>query len=95
MSDLALLVERLLPTRVGMARIRVGRRAAARAAPHTRGDGPAYLEGMPEVTFCSPHAWGWPATRATRLPEARLLPTRVGMARSSYCNTTGELTKLE
>ncbi len=73
----------VLPTRVGMVRTRAWVRRAVVRSPHPRGDGPELaLVEMGLVKF-SPPAWGWSETGADdrRLPV--VLPTRVGMVRST------------
>jgi hypothetical protein len=50
-------------------------------SPHTRGDGPEYMEVKDRVALFSPHAWGWSGKVPSSSPRPNLLPTRVGMVR--------------
>ena len=71
----------MLPTRVGMDRLRRPRTRWASRAPHTRGDGPVEDVRCRIKTMCSPHAWGWTEDRNPYEGGDVVLPTRVGMDR--------------
>ena len=51
----------MLPTHVGMDRLRpqLGERRCD--APHARGDGPALSAALKYALLCSPRTWGWTA----------------------------------
>src|SRR5271165_629930 len=52
-------------------------------SPHTRGDGPwSSPASAPPSTF-SPHAWGWSVFWGSYRPVVGVLPTRVGMVRTT------------
>ena len=73
----------VLPTRVGMVRIRERVGPWQYSSPHARGDGP-YLNCMGiEPTEFSPRAWGWSGQFACRVSRQAVLPTRVGMVRQA------------
>ena len=71
----------VLPTRVGMVRLRAILKDHATCSPHTRGDGPAYAAHKIVEAMFSPHAWGWSVTAEKVEAEVEVLPTRVGMVR--------------
>src|SRR6266576_727631 len=50
---------RVLPTRVGMVRLRSYPRLRSRRSPHARGDGPRSLWRLAGTIAFSPRAWGW------------------------------------
>ncbi len=50
------------PTRVGMARPRLGKQVSHRRFPHPRGDGPPWRKRANLDAWISPPAWGWPVT---------------------------------
>ncbi len=73
----------VLPTRVGMVRRLPAPEKGGQRSPHTRGDGPQTSctgEGRPAF---SPHAWGWSVCDGSNVSCLVVLPTRVGMVRSS------------
>src|SRR6266446_6587027 len=53
------------------------------SSPHPRGDGPASRVPCPCPSPFSPPAWGWSAIGFGLLIRSGVLPTRVGMVRSS------------
>src|ERR1035441_10164114 len=71
----------VLPTRVGMVRIRTASTGSDARAPHPRGDGPPYSICRYSLFPCSPPAWGWSASALRALVAMHVLPTRVGMVR--------------
>ncbi len=71
----------VLPTRVGMVRIRDDEQRAQSGSPHPRGDGPLVLRTVRDQKSFSPPAWGWSAHLRRRAEVGRVLPTRVGMVR--------------
>ena len=73
----------VLPTRVGMVRPQDIAKAKAQRAPHPRGDGPETGICCLFRDGCSPPAWGWSAQRRARTAHGPVLPTRVGMVRST------------
>ncbi len=75
--------QRVLPTRVGMVRSVSAHMATLRCSPHPRGDGPAMASNRRKTVPFSPPAWGWSAGVAPNLLDRLVLPTRVGMVRSS------------
>src|SRR5271157_165386 len=73
----------VLPTCVGMVRESMTALAFVRRSPHVRGDGPqVHLHSRLAEPF-SPRAWGWSANRRIRLSREKVLPTCVGMVRTS------------
>ena len=73
----------VLPTPVGMVRA-AGAGAAGRAgSPHARGDGPLAVTSSWGLQTFSPRPWGWSATEQRHDERAKVLPTPVGMVRSS------------
>ena len=76
----------MLPTRVGMDRHLRDSTGPAHGAPHTRGDGPASPLVPKVCPRCSPHAWGWTASRVEDGEGVKVLPTRVGMDRKRYAS---------
>ena len=71
----------VLPTRVGMVRLKMAGDFLAVSSPHTRGDGPHKASKLDAFAEFSPHAWGWSGkTRGVELIR-EVLPTRVGMVR--------------
>ena len=72
----------VLPTRVGMVRLRFQPPAPAHRSPHPRGDGPdcCLIRGF--AFRFSPPAWGWSACADISRLCPGVLPTRVGMVRS-------------
>src|SRR5271166_43935 len=79
--------DQVLPTRVGMVRMRSAYRTAGDGSPHTRGDGPKCIPCEHSTRMFSPHAWGWSERRARRIERAEVLPTRVGMVRCSFAKS--------
>ena len=73
----------VLPTRVGMVRIRATCRRSGASSPHTRGDGPFRQATDVIIPAFSPHAWGWSAWSLPPLKGPAVLPTRVGMVRKT------------
>ena len=74
---------RVLPTRVGMVRENEQDRMEILRSPHTRGDGPSPRPARwPHPAF-SPHAWGWSVPQVASRRTRVVLPTRVGMVRST------------
>ena len=73
----------LLPTHVGMVRGSCASAAWTNTAPHARGDGPPDAKSLPTVVSCSPRTWGWSARPGPPATPRRLLPTHVGMVRST------------
>ena len=73
---------RVLPTRVGMVRTPLLRRALVSSAPHPRGDGPRKARSTARARECSPPAWGWSVHLAPVRHHQDVLPTRVGMVRA-------------
>src|SRR5260221_13054621 len=63
----------------------------SRSSPHTRGDGPAsrFFEDV-SVQF-SPHTWGWSIFCISLGTGPTVLPTHVGMVRSSAANKPSNL----
>ena len=54
-----LILNRVLPTRVGMVRYCPVRTGFVACAPHPRGDGPSGVCEYIASDECSPPAWGW------------------------------------
>ncbi len=73
----------VLPTRVGMVRRRVVAISPNLGSPHPRGDGPSIAESTGITLVFSPPAWGWSAAIWSDEAKANVLPTRVGMVRTS------------
>ncbi len=73
----------VLPTRVGMVRLEPWLACIAESSPHTRGDGPEWLQIGLVLAMFSPHAWGWSVTTSTNSTNNEVLPTRVGMVRQT------------
>ena len=73
----------VLPTRVGMVRLRRGDQHPPGGAPHPRGDGPAAAARAIDRLLCSPPAWGWSVPLFGRRQPWQVLPTRVGMVLQS------------
>ena len=74
---------RVLPTRVGMVRGPGGTVRLSNRSPHARGDGPrTELPAGPAFRF-SPRAWGWSGLMRVCPYCREVLPTRVGMVRTS------------
>src|SRR5665647_1230046 len=71
----------VLPTRVGMVRVRLVRGISQGSAPHPRGDGPFNGCRVTATGECSPPAWGWSAGEPGVHHHREVLPTRVGMVR--------------
>ena len=72
----------VLPTRVGMVRVRRAARVRSHRSPHARGDGPISSYLLSVSSAFSPRAWGWSAVPTPPPPTAPVLPTRVGMVRA-------------
>ena len=79
---------RLLPTPVGMFRVRPPAHDADRASPHARGDvpWPGFFQTM--LTSFSPRPWGCSVTDGESVAGDFLLPTPVGMFRQ-HCPSKG------
>ena len=73
----------VLPTRVGMVRPLAGSVREECRSPHPRGDGPQPDPVHNSGHWFSPPAWGWSAEVPSAPPPRQVLPTRVGMVRSS------------
>ncbi len=75
------LLNKVLPTRVGM--VRAGGPGLQRSgcSPHPRGDGPVRIRGGFFHRVFSPPAWGWSVVIINFLNVPDVLPTRVGMVR--------------
>jgi len=73
----------VLPTRVGMVRPALKRRRSSVSSPHTRGDGPFGVAAAVGRGWFSPHAWGWSGLASLAVAPSAVLPTRVGMVRTS------------
>ena len=71
----------VFPTHVGMNRIRFFVFVWGWSVPHTRGDEPYSEYVNEEGEKCSPHTWGWTATKAHVLTILHVFPTHVGMNR--------------
>ena len=76
----------VIPTRVGVDRAWHERDGWALSYPHTRGGGPFRRDMKAKTTLLSPHAWGWTAGLVARAKERQVIPTRVGVDRSSTTN---------
>ena len=74
-------VAQVLPTRVGMVRDSIASRSRYASSPHARGDGPRAAR-FSRADWFSPRAWGWSGV-SRRADLCDVLPTRVGMVRSS------------
>ena len=74
---------RVLPTRVGMVRYKRRALRPMASAPHPRGDGPRAQLREQRWQQCSPPAWGWSDFDEINRRHFGVLPTRVGMVRSS------------
>ena len=74
---------KVLPTRVGVDRIAKARMRRWRRSPHTRGGGPNDMTRQIQVAEFSPHAWGWTEARCVDVLAADVLPTRVGVDRTT------------
>ncbi len=81
MHRVRVLLAAVLPTRVGMVRVRATTLRSHRRSPHTRGDGPRGILLVLSAWAFSPHAWGWSERRRTSGVDTIVLPTRVGMVR--------------
>ena len=73
----------VLPTHVGMVRHAFWADLGVASAPHARGDGPSAPGPWQRARQCSPRTWGWSERRARRTRRRAVLPTHVGMVRSS------------
>ena len=71
----------VLPTRVGMVLQSTRRECPNPCSPHPRGDGPSPSSPSSSSATFSPPAWGWSGHQPSDCPDARVLPTRVGMVR--------------
>ncbi len=74
--------KRLLPTRVGMFRLRVQWRGGLISSPHPRGDVSNSIPSILGFSIFSPPAWGCSVPKSRKMENTTLLPTRVGMFRS-------------
>ena len=73
----------VLPTRVGMVRLRGRWVGSPYGSPHPRGDGPDGNSTLIAAGQFSPPAWGWSAPLVIWRAWRAVLPTRVGMVRLS------------
>ncbi len=73
----------VLPTCVGMVRHHARPSAKTPRSPHVRGDGPQEAGSQCTAVAFSPRAWGWSATSYSSLESTDVLPTCVGMVRTS------------
>src|ERR1035437_1061375 len=73
----------VLPTRVGMVRLRLPLLRRQLCAPHPRGDGPGAERRLAGHAEGSPPAWGWSDYPLGGSLGHPVLPTRVGMVRIS------------
>ncbi len=73
----------VLPTRVGMVRKVASAFKQSRRSPHPRGDGPNLLFVMGSGSGFSPPAWGWSVPGDVHRACKAVLPTRVGMVRTT------------
>src|SRR5690606_25176912 len=80
--------DEVLPTHVGMVRPRWRACSSPSGAPHARGDGPPGGPGPRVRVGCSPRTWGWSGPPDPRTGLPRVLPTHVGMVRSTVTNPT-------
>ena len=72
----------VLPTRVGMVRVRDHGAVRIEGSPHACGDGPTTLRYTHPGLAFSPRVWGWSALQVFKPSCVAVLPTRVGMVRS-------------
>src|ERR1019366_5066853 len=77
----------VLPTRVGMVRRCCISRIMPRRSPHACGDGPRRQNPAELVLMFSPRVWGWSGDARVFSNHHLVLPTRVGMVRTT--NTLG------
>ena len=73
----------VLPTRVGMVRTYRTANGSTLRSPHARGDGPQTIGGQSYPYMFSPRAWGWSEDDRTLAWIDKVLPTRVGMVRTT------------
>ncbi len=73
----------VLPTRVGMVRHSWRPISSFASSPHPRGDGPDFRGTAAQRETFSPPAWGWSGGLASIRDGDSVLPTRVGMVRTS------------
>ena len=73
----------VLPTCVGMVRESLQPTNRSKRSPHVRGDGPLFNSDYANLVMFSPRAWGWSEILAVAQVEPEVLPTCVGMVRSS------------
>ena len=73
----------VVPTRVGMVRPPHRPPPPRPRCPHARGDGPRGLLDVSEMDKLSPRAWGWSEVEDTLIAPHDVVPTRVGMVRST------------
>ncbi len=73
----------VLPTHVGMVRSILQPNPVISRSPHPRGDGPARGPAFTPAPQFSPPTWGWSATSGAISVCPSVLPTHVGMVRSS------------
>ena len=79
----ACVIQRVLPTRVGMVRKPVENVIHCPRSPHPRGDGPTIGANRARTITFSPPAWGWSGDRPSCPRSGAVLPTRVGMVRAA------------
>jgi len=73
----------VVPTRVGMVLIATNPRNTHPSCPHARGDGPRAVGHHKRPNELSPRAWGWSSQSRTATSTASVVPTRVGMVRTT------------
>ncbi len=74
---------RVLPTHVGMVRPCRSSCGWPAGAPHARGDGPFFAYERVCSMECSPRTWGWSVGIAASKTWSSVLPTHVGMVRTT------------
>ena len=79
----------VLPTRVGVDPVDKSPILRGRSSPHTRGGGPFTRNMLFARALFSPHAWGWTVSRTLQYRKYHVLPTRVGVDRTSKENSAG------
>src|SRR5208337_3567506 len=65
------------------------RDAAGSSSPHVRGDGPRSMTSNQIATKFSPRAWGWSGLESRGASDSAVLPTCVGMVRTSTHRSSG------
>ena len=77
--DVALLVDVVVPTHVGVDLMRSPRSAGETSCPHARGGGPSTPGARPRGYWLSPRTWGWTRERHADRHHAVVVPTHVGV----------------